>query len=45
MYTADFFIQKYAKEAAGGKFSASPCVRRELPVASPGECHVFGKTA
>ena len=31
MYTADFFISKYAKEAAGGKFYVSLCVRKELP--------------
>ena len=28
-----FLIPKYEREVAGGKFSASPCVRKELTVA------------
>ena len=29
------FISKYAREAASGMVSGSPCVRKELPVTAP----------
>lgn len=35
-----FLIPKYEREVAGGKFSASPCVRKELTVAGPVDCYV-----
>ena len=38
-----FLIPKYEREVAGGKFSASPCVRKELTVAGPVDCYVFLK--
>ena len=30
-----FCIATHSEEAAGGKFSALPCIRKELPVAGP----------
>ena len=30
-----FDIPKYAREAAGSRFSVLPCIRKELPVAGP----------
>ena len=38
-----FLIPKYEREVAGGKFSASLCVRKELTVAGPVDCYVFLK--
>ena len=38
-----FLIPKYAREVAGGKCSASPCVRKELTVTGPVDCYVFLK--
>ena len=29
------FISKHAREAASGRVSVSPCIRKELPVAAP----------
>ena len=37
------FIPKYTREVAGGKSSASPCVRKELTVAGSVDCYVFLK--
>ena len=29
------FISKHAREAANGRVSVSPCIRKELPVTAP----------
>ena len=38
-----FLIPEYEREVAGGKSSASPCVRKELTVAGSVDCYVFLK--
>ena len=38
-----FLIPKYEREVAGGKFSASPCVRKELTVAGPVDFYILLK--
>ena len=30
-----FFMPKHAREAASGRVSVSPCIRKELPVTAP----------
>ena len=38
-----FLIPKYEREVAGGKFSASLCVRKELTVAGPVDFYILLK--